>query len=140
MSGKKIISRGEPLIASKIEELRSLHKEINQILLEQSKEYLHYDHGEGYFYQSFPSANISGLRDTAERVKHLDLREITKNKSVLDIGCNAGLILLYLTDTYKNGFGFDYNPYLIKIANATKSFKKINNTKFSSSSFEDIEI
>ena len=74
----------------------------------------------------------------AERVKHLGLREITKNKSVLDIGCNAEFILLYLIDVYKNGF--DYNPHLIKIANATKSFKKINNTKFSSSSFEDIEI
>ena len=122
------------------DELFAFHREINQILLKQAKEYSHYDYGEGYFYQSFPSAYISGFRDTTERVKHLGLREITKNKSVLDIGCNTGFILISLADTYKSGFGFDFNPYLIEIANATKSFSKINNTNFSASSFEDINI
>jgi SAM-dependent methyltransferase len=122
------------------DELFAFHREINQILLKQAKEYSHYDYGEGYFYQSFSSAYISGFRDTTERVKHLGLREITKNKSVLDIGCNAGFILISLADTYKSGFRFDFNPYLIEIANATISFKKINNTNFSASFFEDIDI
>ena len=122
------------------DELFTFHREINQILLKQTKEYSHYDYGEGYFYQSFPSAYISGFRDTTERVKHLDLREITKNKSVLDIGCNTGFILISLADSYKSGFVFDFNPYLIEIADATKSFRKLNNTNFSASSFENIDI
>jgi SAM-dependent methyltransferase len=122
------------------DELFAFHRKINQILLKQTKEYSHYDYGEGYFYQSFPNAYISGFRDTTERVKHLGLREITKNKSVLDIGCNTGFILISLADSYKSGFGFDFNPYLIEIADATKSFARIKNTNFSASSFEDIEI
>ena len=122
------------------DELFAFHRKINQILLKQTKEYSHYDYGEGYFYQSFSNAYISGFRDTTERVKHLGLREITKNKSVLDIGCNTGFILISLADTYKSGFGIDFNLYLIEIADATKSFSKINNTSFLASSFEDIDI
>jgi SAM-dependent methyltransferase len=140
LSGWKRLSDYITIFLECNDKLFAFHREINQILLKQTKEYSHYDYGEGYFYQSFPSAHISGFRDTTERVKHLGLQEITKNKSVLDIGCNTGFILISLAGTYKSGFGFDFNPYLIEIANATKSFMEINNTDFAASSFEDIDI
>ena len=50
--------------------------------------------------------------------------EITKNKNVLDIGCNVGFVILSLSKVIKSGYGFDINPYLIEIANTVKNHLK----------------
>jgi SAM-dependent methyltransferase len=119
--------------------LWNVHKEINAILLRQSNNYKHYDYGEGYFYQSFDDLYITGYRNTTERLKKLDLFEITKNKNVLDIGCNAGFVLLSLSKVIKSGYGFDINPYLIEIANSVKKHLNISNCDFLDSTFEDLQ-
>jgi len=119
--------------------LLSFHKEINQSLLDQSVEYAHYDYGEGYFYQSLASAHISGFRNTEERIGQLGLNALVKEKSVLDIGCNTGFLLLSLASSYKYGFGFDLNPYIVQIANKTKLYMGVNNTDVVTSSFEDLK-
>jgi SAM-dependent methyltransferase len=116
------------------------HHDINQILLEQSEKFPHYDYGEGYFYQDFPEALISGFRDTTSRVDQLGLMELVRNKSVLDVGCNAGFLLLHLADSCERGFGFDVNPFLVKVANATKSFRNIKNINFATTAFEKLEL
>jgi SAM-dependent methyltransferase len=127
------------ILLARDKNLLSFHKELNQILLNQSEEYAHYDYGEGYFYQSFASAHISGFRNTEERVHYLGLNTLVENKRILDIGCNTGFLLLSLANSYKYGFGFDINPYIVEIANKTKSYLKINNTDFIKSSFEDLQ-
>ena len=114
------------------------HEKINSILLEQSNNYKHYDYGEGYFYQSFDDLNITGYRNTKERLNKLDLFEITKNKNVLDIGCNAGFVILSLSNVIKSGYGFDINPYLIEIANTAKNHLNISNCDFLDATFEDL--
>ena len=107
--------------------------------MNQSVEYTHYDYGEGYFYQSLASAHISGFRNTEERISHLGLNALVEKKSVLDIGCNTGFLLLSLANSYKYGFGFDINPYIVEIANKTKLYLGINNTDFVKSSFEGLK-
>mgnify|MGYP000129564477 CR=1 FL=1 len=118
--------------------LWELHDSINTTLLRQSANYKHYDYGEGYFYQTFDDLHITGYRNTKERLNKLDLFEITKNKNVLDIGCNAGFILLSLSKVIKNGYGFDINPYLIEIANTVKNHLQISNCVFLASAFEEL--
>ena len=115
-----------------------MHEKINNILLSQSINYKHYDYGEGYFYQSFDDLNITGYRNTKERLNKLDLFEITKNKNVLDIGCNAGFVILSLSKVIKSGYGFDINPYLIEIANTVKNHLNISNCDFLDSTFEEL--
>jgi SAM-dependent methyltransferase len=128
------------ILLNRDKNLLLFHKQINQSLLSQSSEYSHYDYGEGYFYQSLALANVSGFRNTEERVNQLGLKELVKNKSVLDIGCNTGFLLLSLADSYDQGFGFDLNPYIVEIANKTKLYLDIKNTTIITSSFENLKL
>ena len=86
------------------------------------------DYGAGYFYQSIPNIKISGLRDTAYRSNSMKLSQIVKSKSILDIGCNTGSIILFQLNEYDCD-GIDYNNSCIKVANYIKdkfNFKKCN--------------
>lgn len=127
------------ILLARDKDLLPFHKDINLSLMNQSTEYVHYDYGEGYFYQSFAAAHISGFRNTEERIHYLDLNTLVEKKTVLDIGCNTGFLLLSLANSYEYGFGFDINPYIVEIANKTKLYLKINNTEFVKSSFESLE-
>ena len=71
------------ILLARDKSLLSFHKELNQSLMNQSVEYTYYDYGEGYFYQSFASAHISGFRNTEERISHLGLNALVEKKSVL---------------------------------------------------------
>ena len=115
------------------------HLKINQILAQQTAEYDSYDYGEGYFYQGFEKTSLSGFRNTTERVNNLDLKARLKDKSVIDIGCNAGFLLLHLADDIKSGYGFDINPFMIEVANTTKDYLKITNCHFDTTAFEDLD-
>jgi SAM-dependent methyltransferase len=128
------------ILLNRDKNLLLFHREINQSLLNLSNKYPNYDYGEGYFYQSFALAHISGFRNTEERVNQLGLKELVKKKSVLDIGCNTGFLLLSLADSYDQGFGFDINPYVVEIANKTKSYLGIKNTTIITSSFESLKL
>jgi SAM-dependent methyltransferase len=89
-----------------------------------------YDYGEGYFYQSLNRINLSGLRDTRYRVDILNLKEITKNKIILDIGCNSGFVLHEMQNNFNKAVGIDYNKQLIDVADAVKEYFKIDNMEF----------
>ena len=99
------------LLAKKDSRLNNLNYMINVIRLDQQRSYKSYDYGQGYFYQSIPDVEISGYRDTELRVEELSLKEITKNKSVLDIGSNAGAILFNLRNLIKLGVGVENNSF-----------------------------
>jgi SAM-dependent methyltransferase len=121
-------------------ELWDLHRRINEILLEQTKNYDAYDYGEGYFYQSLEEIGISGFRQTQSRVEALDLGNRLQDRNVLDVGCNAGFILLSVSDKLKRGFGFDINPYLIQIGNLVAEHLSVENLTFAAVAFEELDI
>ena len=77
------------------------------------------DYGSGYFYQSIPNIKISGLRDTVYRSNTMKLSEIERSKSILDIGCNTGSIVLFQLHDYDCD-GIDYNNSCINVANYIK--------------------
>ena len=89
-----------------------------------------YDYGEGFFYQSIPTINLKGLRNTKKRIDKLNLNKYLENKSFLDIGTNAGSIPLSLKSNFDNGVGIDYNPSLIKVAQIIQNYLGIKNLEF----------
>ena len=128
------------LLAKKDSRLNNLNYMINVIRLDQQRSYKSYDYGQGYFYQSIPDVEISGYRDTELRVEELSLKEITKNKSVLDIGSNAGAILFNLRNLIKLGVGVENNSFLIKISNLIKQHLNTKNISFIEKDFEDFKM
>jgi 2-polyprenyl-3-methyl-5-hydroxy-6-metoxy-1,4-benzoquinol methylase len=117
-------------------ELLELHRELNCVLDELRRNWGSYDYGEGYFYQSFQKLNISGLRNTEERIRCMDLAVHVKGRKVLDIGCNTGFLSLSVADHASYLEGFDINSYLAEIANRVSDFLGIENVNFKTSRFE----
>ena len=85
-----------------------------------------YDYGEGFFYQSIPPIDLNGLRDSAKRIKKLNLNNYLKNSIFLDIGTNIGAIPLSINNEFKYGFGIDYNEIIIKVAQEVQDYLKKN--------------
>lgn len=75
-------------------------------------------------YQSVPEWKLDGKRKTDYRIEQLGLeKQEFKGKSVLDIGCNLGMLLHYAKKRgAKELFGYDF-PNVIKVA---KEFANIN--------------
>ncbi len=94
-----------------------------------------YDYGNSFFYQSMPCINLKGLRDTEKRIKKLNFKDYTKDKTILDIGTNIGGILLNIEENYREAIGIEYNPKLIAMADMIKNYKKKNKLKFICSDF-----
>jgi len=119
------------------EKLWELHKNLELVRLEEKTNYKSYDYGSGYYYQSLKSLHISGYRNSEQRIQQLDLASRTKGKTVLDIGANAGFILLSIAEAITNGTGIEFNPYLVKAAQLAQNHLGVKNTSFITSSFED---
>lgn len=117
--------------------LMVLHERINRVLLDASKDWPHYDYGEGYFYQSYRPAQITGFRDTAGRIAAMNLRELVKGKDVLDIGCNSGFVALAISQDAKSVTGMDINPYHVQIGLLVRDHFKIKNVELSAAPFEN---
>jgi len=98
-----------------------------------------YDYGEGYFYQSLSKINLSGLRNTKFRKDKLNLDKITNNKKILDVGTNAGFLLMEMNNNFHSALGIDYNCSLIKIANLVKNYLNINNIEFKCKNIYEFE-
>ena len=66
-----------------------LHERLEKIRHDAKENYQSYDYGNGYYYQSMKSINISGYRDTEDRIKQLDLIdrliELSDKKFKIDI-------------------------------------------------------
>ena len=99
-----------------------------------------FDYNLGFFYQSFPKINLSGLRNTSKRVDILNLNKYFLNKEVLDIGSNIGAILMNTKCTFKYAVGVEYNKYLIKISNELKDYLDLKNCEFYCDDFMKIEL
>jgi SAM-dependent methyltransferase len=126
------------LLNLKDNDLLELHKKLKIIRIK-SKNYNSYDYGNFYYYQSFKKIQISGFRNTEERIQKLNIENIIKNKSILDIGSNSGFLLLSIANDIRDGYGIDINPYLVETSNTVKSYLNIDNVNFVSSPFESME-
>src|SRR5690606_36152093 len=76
-------------------------------------------------------------RDTEERIEKLDLKNIVKGQEILDIGTNAGFLLLNLASEMRRGTGIEINPYLIDTADAVRRHLDVDNAEFKCTAFED---
>ena len=118
--------------------LWGLHSRLENIRVKSGAGYDGYDYGQGYNYQSFKSIFLSGYRQTEDRIVDLDLRRHLIGKSVFDIGCNAGFLLLQLSNDISSGCGIDINPSLIDTANAVKDHLDVKNIDFKCITFEEV--
>lgn len=101
----------------------------NSLLKEFQKK--HQEFGRGDFYQSFPMLDIKGQRPTDIRIKEYGINDyLTKDKDVLDIGCNCGFLDMTIAESVKSVTGIEYNKYLVKIANKASKYLNIENVKF----------
>ena len=119
-------------------ELNTLHNQLQSHLLKQSKEWKSFVYAkENGFYQGFDEIGIKGCRPTEKRFQRYNIEKyLTKEKKVLDIGCNCGFFTLFISRYVKDIDGVELNPYLVEIGKDTKTFLKIKNTNFHDSSFE----
>jgi SAM-dependent methyltransferase len=120
--------------------LQGVHLEFNEILARQTREWPHYDYGEGYLYQSMSELGVSGLRSTEARVQAYGLTERVRGKTVLDIGCNAGFLSITLAAVASRVTGFDVNPFLVEIGRAGARALGRSNTEFIAAGFEDARL
>ena len=114
----------------------ALHRDLNRCLVE-ANAWSGYDYGEGYYYQSFDRIGITGLRSTRERMEAMGVADLVKDKTVLDIGCNAGFVSLTIAEVARHVTGCELNPYLVDLAKRVAEHLGQQNATFFSSSFED---
>lgn len=98
-----------------------------------------FDYNLGFFYQSFPKINLSGLRNTSKRIEILNLDKYFFDKDVLDIGSNIGAILMNTKCSFKKGIGVEYNKYLVQISNELKNYLNLYNCEFYCDDFNKIQ-
>ena len=117
--------------------LLALHRKINLLLYASATQWTEHDYGEGYCYQSMDRIGVSGLRNTRARIEAMGLMDFSKNKSVIDIGCNTGFLALHLAESARKVIGCDINPRLVDIGKATASYLELSNVELVASAFED---
>ena len=122
-------------------ELKKLHDKLNNHIEEQSKNWNNFIFAQqNGFYQGFDEIKIQGCRSTEKRFKEYKIEKIfAKNFSGLDIGSNCGFFTIYVSRYLGSMDGVEINPYMVKIANDTKDFLKIDNVNFYTSSFEEFK-
>jgi SAM-dependent methyltransferase len=119
-------------------ELLPVHRALHEQLIAQSREWPTYDYGEGYWYQSSAELGITGLRDTAARVDAFGLRELVRDRTVLEIGSNSGFLSLAIAPAAQRVVAFEINPFLVEAGRIGARHLGIGNVEFLVSSFEDL--
>ena len=71
-----------------------------------------------------------GQRDIDKRLENIPIDDVLMNKTVVDLGCNAGGMLLELSGWIKRGIGFDYNSKVINGANAIANYNGKKDVEF----------
>ena len=60
-----------------------------------------------------------------------------KEKTVLDIGSNAGFMACFLSEFTKEVDAIELNPYLVKMGSVTKAFLGLKNVNFLEGDFTE---
>ena len=122
-------------------ELKKLHDKLNGHIEEQHKNWKSFVYAkQNGFYQGLDEIKISGCRPTEKRFRRYKIEKfLSKKFSALDIGSNCGFFTIYVSKYLGSIDGVEINPYMVKIANDTRDFLKIDNVNFYTSSFEEFE-
>ena len=90
----------------------------------------------GYSSLRLHGKTVIGLRDPASRV---DLIPVTlENKTILDIGCNQGGILMYSAKKgIKWGVGIDFHHRLINVANKAADCERMDTVRYYTFNLEE---
>lgn len=121
-------------------ELAPLHDKLNSLKRAQEKEWNSLVYCGGYYYQGYRRICINGIKPTEDRIENYEILEyFSKEKTVLDIGSNAGFMVCYLSEFFKEVDGIELNPYLINMGNETANFLNINNVNFLKGDFVTYE-
>ena len=117
-------------------ELVPLHDKLNAIMKEQVQDWPHLVYCGGYYYQGLLEIGINGIKPSEKRLERYGIHEYLKpEKSVLDIGSNAGFFACHLSKYVKSVDGVELNPYLIRISNEVKSYLSLANVNFHEADF-----
>ena len=110
----------------KFDNFRCIRKNAFKILFKNKKNFF-FDYGLGYFYQSIECIGLTGLRNTKKRIAELDLKKLTENQTVLDIGSNIGAISIELDSNFKHFDNIEYNNSLNLVGQyISKNLSKTN--------------
>lgn len=112
-------------VLRKLPKNRETLKDILRIMYGESQQF-----GEAEFYQSLPSIDLEGVRDTRIRLQTYMLEDLIRNEEVLDIGSNCGFLDLTLASVAKHIDGVEYNESLVMVANEAKNYLEIENVSF----------
>jgi len=116
---------------SKNKMLKVLHKKLQELKLDQEKNWGSMVYCAGYYYKGYQRIGIHGIKPTEPRMKNYELDTyLSKDKTVLDIGSNSGWVACHLSGSSKNVDGIELNPYLVKMGEATIDFLNIQNVNF----------
>ena len=118
--------------------LLGVHRALHGQLVAQSRDWPTYDYGEGYWYQSSAELGITGLRDTAARVDAFGLRELLRDRTVLEIGSNSGFLSLAIAPAARRVVAFEINPFLVEAGRIGATHLGIDTVEFLVSSFEEL--
>ena len=92
--------------------------------------------GREKFYQSFQELGIEGKRVTGERIALYHIRDfLTKDDTVLDIGCNCGFFSMQVAPYVKKIVGYEIEPKFVNIANKVSNFLNIDNVEIRCANF-----
>lgn len=134
---KKKINENNPIYKGK-PELLELHKSLNAIFHEYSKQISSIERGN--FYQGLKRISITGQRPTEQRFKVYGIEKyLKKNYKVLDIGSNCGFFSLHVSKLVKSVDGIEMDPYMVEMGNKVKKYLKIKNCTFYRSTFEQFK-
>ncbi len=117
----------------------ALHRAMHGQLVLQSRQWDTYDYGEGYWYQSSDELGVTGLRDTTARVEAFGLRDLVRERTVLEIGSNSGFLSIAIAPAARRVVAFEINPYLVEAGALGAESLGITNVEFLVSSFEDFD-
>jgi len=82
----------------------------------------------GYHSLELNGRHFRGQRECSERLA--DVPFDFRDKVVLDLGCNCGGMLHFLSKTIRKGYGFDYNSSCVNAALLIKNFNRSANLEF----------
>jgi SAM-dependent methyltransferase len=118
------------------QELLPLHKKLNKFKRAQIAKWNSFVYCDGYYYQGYKRIGIHGVKPTEVRIQNYGIMDyLSKKKSILDIGSNAGFMSCFLSEYVKDVDAVELNPYLVKMGVATAQFLKISNISFLNGDF-----
>lgn len=121
-----------------IQKLDMLYRECAGKALEEIFTRSTHKYGKGRFYQSYEPLGIIGSRNTSDRLKEYEIETyLTKDKSVLDIGCNCGFFDLSVAGLVKTTCGIEVDEELLRYGKLVRRIMGIQNSYFINSNFND---